>query len=536
MRYFLFCFFFVSSLFAETPQAPVILDFGPDGCIPKTEICGDGIDQNCDGSDLSCGENDKDRDGFNASKDCDDSSRKIYPGISVSCNSSCGQGTKTCKKDGSFSPCSCTPLCEAKGDGNCYYISKLTGKDSNPGTFKKPWKTTKNITSYYSASERPPKWINLKPGDVVYFMPGIYKKTYEYKYQGTKALFFRGLHGTKDKPIILKAYPGVHPVIAPFISNNKPVTGLEIIQSNNIVIEGFEITRTYGNLVRIDESKNIELKNLWIHHADGVGANNISGIYVRDGENINIHHNLIHDVYDHSEKNYNSRNIAFFSGGNNKVLNNVIFQSPRIDESPTGGCVVYKHKATIKDSVFEVGHNILWNCSMTSIGSGTPNSHIHHNLLVNSFPITFTNFGGGTLMRNNIVEYNTIIGNGLLYEPTTEYGQIGKLTFRKNIVVDNSKYSSQKGIITISPFGEKSIYNQVVNDKNLDFNSNCYFNSNDPIQFNLFSTSKTYGSTNSLSVWKSRGYGKNSKSINPKLNKFHIPTKAECMDKGWNAK
>ena len=56
------------------------------GCIPSFEICGDRIDQNCDGHDESCGDND--HDGFDACRpptpdftmcDCDDTDANTYP-------------------------------------------------------------------------------------------------------------------------------------------------------------------------------------------------------------------------------------------------------------------------------------------------------------------------------------------------------------------------------------------------------------------------------------------------------------------------
>jgi hypothetical protein len=51
------------------------------------EICGDGIDQNCDGSDASCADSqDADGDGFTADAgDCDDGNAGIYPGAEDIC-------------------------------------------------------------------------------------------------------------------------------------------------------------------------------------------------------------------------------------------------------------------------------------------------------------------------------------------------------------------------------------------------------------------------------------------------------------------
>lgn len=63
-------------------------DAGIDGngaCIPTVEICGDRIDQNCDGRDTGCGDNDGDgvmacRAGDDPTRcDCDDSTRDVRP-------------------------------------------------------------------------------------------------------------------------------------------------------------------------------------------------------------------------------------------------------------------------------------------------------------------------------------------------------------------------------------------------------------------------------------------------------------------------
>jgi len=65
---------------------------GGGGCVPTFEICGDHIDQNCDGRDQSCGNTDGDF--FDACLpgqappdcDCDDSMASVYPGAPETCN------------------------------------------------------------------------------------------------------------------------------------------------------------------------------------------------------------------------------------------------------------------------------------------------------------------------------------------------------------------------------------------------------------------------------------------------------------------
>ncbi|MCS6797636.1 MAG: MopE-related protein [Myxococcota bacterium] len=58
---------------------------GPDGCVPRIEICGNRRDENCDGRETSCGDND--RDGVEACRredeiprcDCDDARSDVRP-------------------------------------------------------------------------------------------------------------------------------------------------------------------------------------------------------------------------------------------------------------------------------------------------------------------------------------------------------------------------------------------------------------------------------------------------------------------------
>ena len=79
-------------------------DTNPDIHPGASEICGDGIDQDCNGSDLECGCLDSDNDGFEdetcGGNDCDDAESSIHPGASEICgdgiDQDCAEGDAPC--------------------------------------------------------------------------------------------------------------------------------------------------------------------------------------------------------------------------------------------------------------------------------------------------------------------------------------------------------------------------------------------------------------------------------------------------------
>lgn len=530
----------MNSAIAQVPPPPTILDIGPGGCVPTEEICGDGIDQNCDGVDSLCPGGDVDEDGFPTGQDCDNNSRYVYPGISVACSAGCGQGTMTCQSNGTYSACSCTPLCEATAGGSCYYVSSESGSDSNPGTFAAPWKSYLNIVSSDGSNPNAANPRTLHAGDVVYFMSGIYRDTYNY-YNQKEAFFLRGLNGTANAKITIKAYPGAHPVLWPVDRAN----ALHILQCSYLLIEGFEIMGAYGAGLHVAAANNIDARSMWIHDTDGIDNDNVAGLYLTGAENTIVHHSLIHDNYDRTnddtggQKTENSRNVVLFGGGNIRLHHNVIFQTPPTTSPKTGGCITYKHSASVAGSIFEVDHNILKNCYQPSIGSGSFGTRIHHNLIVDSHPIELRDFGGPTHNRDVIIEYNTIVRQiGLLYNPSTDYGPVGSVIFRKNIIWDNStSYNYEHGMATIGTYQSDALYNAVVSAGTLSFSQNCYYSTGGgALKWDLYGRNGggygTLGGLYGVSEWQGLGFDTNSVFSNPQMDANFIPQAAACQNYG----
>ena len=514
-------------------------------CSSSPEICGDGIDQDCNGSDLACSGTDKDLDGFAAGLDCDDSNRYIYPGISRACMVSGTRGTQTCS-NGAFTACSTTPLCEAVASGRCFYISSTTGNDENAGTFTAPWKTF-NRFSFRGDSGYVSNRVTLLPGDVIYFMGGLYTDSnpYENKRNG---MFFYGVNGQSGAPITLKAYPGTTPILSP----SDRARGVRIQNSSYIVLEGIEIANAYYAGARIISSSNVEMRNMWIHGTDGVDNDNIAGISAVDTTYINIHHSLIHDNYDRTcadtggNKTENSRNVVLFEGGFATVKHNVIFQTPPSNAQRTGSCIVYKHGALAAGSIFEVANNTFRNCYFTAIGNGGPGGRFHHNRIFDSDDaVTIKDHGGAINLTDNIFELNTVVrSSGVKYNPSEAYEQAkpyGNLTIRRNVFIDKAAFYNTDigGITKFNAYGNNIVYNDVMNRKLLSLTGNCYFNPNTTVRFGLFSDNSTaernLGGLYTFSEWQSRGFDTGSIVADPNLDASSIPQNASCSTMGYQA-
>ena len=416
-----------------------------------------------------------------------------------------------------------------------YYIDPANGSDDGNGGKAAPWRSFRNVISYYQPEYRPGGWAELKGGDCIYLAGGVYSETFhpgEWKKGPTSGgafvAYFRGMRSDTGRPFRIKAMAGQKAVIDP----RGKGTGLSIFQSSNWEVEGIEVANAYGRGVSLDESKKVRLRNVHIHDTDGVDNNNIAGLYITDCWDVMVYNCIFNDNYDRTcadtagQATENSANVVIFGGmqgGDITIADCEVYQSLALTDKLSGGGIKYKHASRVPEGRFSVYRNVFRNCKFFAFGSGTANTHFHHNLIIGGAGISSRDFGGVTHQVNQVFEYNTIYNStGFQMNPTIEWrnekfpDDPKDIVFRNNIVVDAAEaYSNERGIVTIGTYMPDEVYE--ITAGQLKFENNCYFNRLQAVQFNIaagFNYKEGYrkGDTYSLREWQ-RVYGYDADSI-----------------------
>ncbi len=426
------------------------------------------------------------------------------------------------------------PVCEAGAGASCFYVDPSAGDDpTGDGSYAKPWRTLANVVTYYGtpgeqgSTPKPSTAIDLQPGDFVYLLDGTLSDLYNYQGQ-TQIARFRTKNGSDSARFHLKAYPGRKPVFDP--GGSAPA--IVLAQSSYWEISGIEIANAYGTGLRIEETDQVSVSHMHIHDTDGVDNNNIAGLYLVGAENVDVSCSLLHDNYDRENADTggtateNSSNVVAFGGGNIRIHHNRVYQSPAPSSDKTGGCIKYKHAASVADGSFEVDHNDISSCKFFGVGSGTQHTHVHHNLIYGGSSLVSRDFGGPTHQTDQHFDHNTIyMAGGLGMNPTDDwvdatFDDPKDIQFSSNIVVhDLAKPSQENGIIVIGTYGPDALYDKTLPE--LSFTSNCYFNPSGPLSFALFAANGgNYGSKGNqyaLSDWQGLGFDTDSVNADPML-------------------
>jgi hypothetical protein len=419
-----------------------------------------------------------------------------------------------------------------------YHIDPVQGDDSNDGSLARPWKSFKNISSYYKPSYRPAGWVALKGGDSICLAQGAYDQILhpgdgkDPAAGGSFIAYFRGQRAEPNNPISIRALPGHKPII----DAKGKGAAISVFQSAHWEIEGIEVRNAYGRGISLSESTDVKLRRVHVHDTDGVDNNNIAGLYIVDCRNVEVAHGAFHDNYDrtcadtHGRATENSTNIVIFGGirgGNIEIHHCKIYQSLPVSHPLSGGGLKYKHASRIPGAYFNVHHNEFGNCKFFAFGSGTANTHFHHNLIVGGGGISSRDFGGVTHQVNQIFEYNTIYDTGGFHmNPTIRWRNESfpddpkNIVFRHNIVYDRAaSYSRERAIVTIGTYISDELY-EIIKSR-LRFEQNCYFNPNTPASFSIaagFNYKNGYGQgdTYTLGEWQEKlGFDASSLEADP---------------------
>jgi hypothetical protein len=276
-----------------------------------------------------------------------------------------------------------------------YYFSSLSGNDSrsilqaqSPAT---PWKTINKLNSFFA---------NLKPGDSVLFKTG---ETFTGNIVGTQS-------GTQAAPIVISAYgtSKIQPVFEYNLLNGSVDSrGRNIIyiaNSKYVVIDGIRftdptidslnhsITANVGIAINIDASASyITLKNLNISLI-GVGV-------LLNANNCAIQHCTI-------------QNMRMVVNTPTNINNN--------DDFGANGIVVGGSSNTISNCYFKdlwaVSYDYGYDGGAIEVyGSLVNQNSVLYNTAINCNGFMELGSGNGGVASNNLVAYNLLINNGLVF-------------------------------------------------------------------------------------------------------------------------
>ena len=366
-----------------------------------------------------------------------------------------------------------------------YFIDYSNGLDTNDGTLERPFKTPAPI------SDGGPHQLNA--GDTVNFRGGRHDwSDWLSQNPNSWGLALNNLDATAAAPTTLQAYGSEKPTIVgrePGVANAL----IWVLGSEHVRILGLELAESYGwGALFVSDAAHIEIANNYIHDVDGKQDDNIAGIYVVGGVDVDIHHNLLHDNYDRERAatpgdvaRQNSRNIVIWGDDSDRIRirSNKVFNTPLPGGILTGAGIYIKHASEIPGASFEIHDNIVRDVYFTGIGGVTSNVYMHHNLLVDAAPYLI--LGGDNVQTKRLkvtgvrIENNTLVNSGTIQTHGLEdynFPSSGFMTYQNNIVNNTPDYDQGVGILELSVYGSDAAYLAAVRPENLRFDRNVYNN------------------------------------------------------------
>lgn len=435
-----------------------------------------------------------------------------------------------------------------------YYIDPVNGNDTdnNGLSVQTAWRTFINVSSYYSqyygSGHVPARAVLLQPGDTVYVLNGtitqITRPGDDNGYPNVSGrpavLYLRFVRGTQQAPVVIRAYPGHRPLIDAQYGGE----GLCLLQSSWVTFSGIDITRAMsqgeGGPIKINESDHVTIEHLTANHGDGDASMNLAGLNATACNDLIIRHCTFHDTYQRTAgpRFGLGTSLALFQGRNITVHDCLFYQTPNPATGYLGASgVMYKHSTPYADGTFNVYRNVFRNCRDFSVGSGTANTHIHHNIFIGgSRAFRSADFGGPTHQVNQVFEYNTVYhpqsdldaavsGSAIYYRPTDTWRNATfpndprQVVFRRNIVVQAGRYNAEDAVLTMDPYISDALFNlampEFASDDNVFFNTQGH-----ALQFSV-AASAGYGALGGyydLSAWRSLAWRNPATGISQPLN------------------
>lgn len=350
------------------------------------------------------------------------------------------------------------------------------------------------------------------------------------------------------------------------------------ITGDNWIVQGLEITGgdpTSSGGLRLDGSNQLAFNN-WVHDAKGANANNVAGIYLKDGGSaIEVKTNIVSNTQDSSLTlqagvRQNVWNISGFVGENLDIHNNFVGYNHAVNTAPyevQGGGIRYKHGADPAGITLRsyIRRNVVWNTEYTGTVTEGDKRWVYGNLILgssgcgadavasngsftyytdrrwyNNTCVTAAHFYGGT---NTNQAYNVLANSG---STALNGSSAGGLIVSGNVIDDSAQTTygggNFLGMFGLQPYGPDANYTAFITNRVLESSNNCFYNSaiagltsGFPVFADNGSTSS--GATVNFANWKLSPYLQDvaSTNANPTLNSNYEVT-ANCPTTiGWAA-
>ena len=232
--------------------------------------------------------------------------------------------------------------------GSNYLYVSTKGKDTNKGTFSKPFKTIQRAIRA------------AKPGQTIIVRSGTYVGTTTFTKSGKKNAYITITTLKGEKPVVTDKQNSAHEAIG-FDMN-----GQSYIKINGLQIKDIRGQVAYGIVFRGGE-QNVTISNNDIHHIctthpqDGDGEANgilLFGESKKPIKNVLIKSNKVHD-----NKNGWSENISVSANCENiKVINNKVYNNTNIGIDFAGNAGYCKVNALDHPRNCEATGNEVYNC------------------------------------------------------------------------------------------------------------------------------------------------------------------------------